>query len=185
MLVPNQEFYLADATIIAPKLLGMKLSRKLPTGEVKSGIIVETEAYMPDDPACHAYKGLSNRTAPMFAEGGISYVYFIYGMYYCLNVVTGKKGSGQAVLIRALEPLNRSITNFGREASGPGKLCNYLMITKNENNIDFCIKNSLWLEHCKNISEEEIMTTSRIGISKGVDYLWRYYIKNNPYVSKK
>ncbi len=184
MLIPNQKFYLEDATIVAPKLLGMKLSRRCPNGEVKAGIIVETEAYMQDDPACHAYKGLTNRTAPMFAEGGIAYVYFIYGMYYCLNVVTGKKGSGQAVLIRALEPLNIFETSKSRMASGPGKLCNYLLITKNENNMDFSNNNHLWLEYCRKINEEDIITSSRIGITKGLNNKWRFFLRDNLFVSK-
>ncbi|APJ04556.1 DNA-3-methyladenine glycosylase [Silvanigrella aquatica] len=179
----SKDFYLQDAIHVAPQLLGIKINRELKNGKVISGIIVETEAYMPDDPACHASRGVTKRNAPMFEEGGICYVYLIYGIYYCLNVVTGKKGSGQAVLIRALE-LPSHETNR-RAAAGPGKLCRHLAINKEQNGLEFSKLNQIWIEEGIPILPADIQTSSRIGISKGIEMQWRFYIKNNSFVSKQ
>jgi DNA-3-methyladenine glycosylase len=182
MSLLENKLFSKDATFVAPAILGAQIFHKTPKGQLKSGIIVETEAYMPEDPACHASKGLTKRTAPMFEEGGICYVYLIYGMYYCMNIVTGPKGSGQAVLIRALELPHDSTSPYA--ASGPGKLCRYLEITKEQNGLKFCKENSLWLELSQTVDVSLIQTSTRIGISQGKEHLWRYYIKNNQYVSK-
>lgn len=182
MSLLTNDFFNQDATLVAPAILGAQIFHKTSSGQLKSGIIVETEAYMPQDPACHAAKGLTKRTAPMFEEGGMCYVYLIYGMYYCMNIVTGPKSSGQAVLIRALELPHNSIAPFA--ASGPGKLCRYLEITKEHNGLRFCKENSFWLELSQTIDINLIKTSTRIGISQGKENLWRYYIKNNQYVSK-
>ncbi|KAB8036804.1 DNA-3-methyladenine glycosylase [Silvanigrella paludirubra] len=175
----KKEFFIQNATEVAPKILGMKICRITKNGEFKTGIIVETEAYMQDDPACHAFNGITKRTAPMFEEGGISYVYLIYGIHYCLNIVTGIKGSGQAVLIRAIDLQKSSF-----EASGPGKLCKYLDIKKDQNGILFSKENNLWLEKGIEVPDNRIGSSHRVGISKGIDYNWRFFIKNNLYVSK-
>ncbi|WP_186647644.1 DNA-3-methyladenine glycosylase [Fluviispira vulneris] len=178
----DRNFFKQNATELAPKLLGMTLCHVNSKGLRKTGIIVETEAYMPDDPACHASRGKTKRTLPMFEEGGMSYVYLIYGMYYCFNIVSGEKDSGQAVLIRALE-----IPNYphAKEAAGPGKLCRYLEITKEHNGILLAKENNLWLENSIIIPRFEIVTAPRIGISAGKENLWRFYIKNNNSISKK
>lgn len=177
-----KDFFKQEATDVAPKLLGLTLNRLAPSGQLKTGIIVETEAYMPNDPACHAAKGITKRTAPMFEEGGICYVYLIYGMYYCLNVVTGAKGSGQAVLIRAIELPSEEKPS--KAASGPGKLCRYFEIDKQQNGVLFSKENGLWIENSSPFQKHKVETSSRIGISVGKEKDWRFYIKGNTSVSR-
>jgi DNA-3-methyladenine glycosylase len=124
-----------DSLSAAPLLLGCSLRRQLPEGEI-SLRIVETEAYRQSDPASHSYRGITPRTAPMFQSGGRLYVYFTYGMHYCLNIVVGRKGLGEAVLLRAAEPLaglgiiqsNRGISGINNLTNGPGKLAQALGI---------------------------------------------------------
>lgn len=178
MTILNKSFYLKDTLEVAKSLLGCVLCRRI-DGKVIRGIIVETEAYTQDDPACHTYKGITNRSKVMFEEGGISYVYFIYGMHYCFNVVTEKKDLGCAVLIRALEPLNCNL-----KTNGPSKLCKALSITKDLNGIDLTTdKSDIWIEKGK--TPADIIVTTRIGIKEAADYLRRFYIKDNKWVSKK
>ena len=178
----SKNFYSQNATEVAPMLLGCKLFYLTPSGQLKCGIIVETEAYIPNDPACHAARGITKRTVAMFEQGGICYVYLIYGMYYCLNVVTGNKGSGQAVLIRALDL--QLDEKYLKLASGPGKLCKYLEIDKNHNGISFSKENRLWIES-SNIKQSHVVETSpRVGISVGRELMWRFFIKGNAAVSR-
>jgi DNA-3-methyladenine glycosylase len=183
MSIIAKDFFKQEATEAAPKLLGATLNRLTPSGQLKTGIIVETEAYMPNDPACHAVKGITKRTIPMFEEGGICYVYLIYGMYYCLNVVTGAKGSGQAVLIRALELLNEE--KFSKAASGPGKLCRYFDIDKQQNGLLFSKENGIWFESPPIFQKHIVETSSRVGISVGKEKEWRFFIKGNSSVSRR
>ncbi len=179
--VIEKSFYLSDTVVIARNLLGMVLNRRFEDGRIFKGIIVETEAYTQDEPSCHAYIGKTQRNAPMFEKGGISYVYFTYGMHYCLNIVTEKAEKGCAVLIRALEPIDNSefITN------GPAKLCKALNITKELNGINVCKKTSpLWIEYGNKIDDLQIIQTVRIGIKKAAELPRRFYIKDNKFVSK-
>ncbi len=178
MTLLNKHFYLQDTVTVARELLGAVLCKKDGDNILKS-TICETEAYTQDDPACHAYKGKTPRCDVMFKEGGFCYVYFIYGMHYCMNVVTEQKNRGCAVLIRSIEPLN-----WIADTSGPSKLCRALGITKDFNGIDLrSIKSPLWIE--KGVSPAEIVSAPRIGISSAIDYPWRFYIKNCKWVSKK
>ena len=187
--VLKTDFYQRDAREVAKDLLGCVIEREI-DGITLSGKIVETEAYLQDDPACHAYKGLTPRTKAMFEDGGISYVYLIYGMYYCFNAVTGKKGTGEAVLIRALEPLHgldkmaelRKTDKVKNFCSGPGKLCLALNIGKEENLK--CLESGP-VKVLEGKPEDAIHTTTRIGISLGQELPYRYYIKNNQFISKK
>lgn len=180
MAILPKEFFLQDTIKTAKNLLGCKLIRNI-NNEKFEGMIVETEAYTQDDPACHAFRGLTQRTAPMFKEGGVAYVYFIYGMYHCMNVVTGKENTASGVLIRALEPIPPL-----KNTNGPGKLCKSLQINKSLNETNLRDKNSgLWLEKFREISPDEIITTTRIGIKQAAEYPRRFYIKDNPHVSKK
>ncbi len=172
MLPPT--FFHEEAITVAPKLLGTILCRRMHNGQIKKGVVVETEAYMPDDPACHAARGITKRTIPMFEQGGISYVYFIYGMYHCFNTVTGEKGSGQAVLIRALHMLGNEPI---RSASGPGKLCRYLEIDRTHNSLPLTKENGLWFEENPEPQKFIIETSSRIGISIGKEKQWRFFIQ--------
>ena len=136
------------------------------------GIITETEAYIgQDDPACHAFKGKTNRTSVMFGPAGYSYVYLIYGIYHCLNFVTEKEDFPAAVLIRAL-----TINNGDQKThlNGPGKLCKFLAITKQHNKIDVTSSNEFFVA---DIGEKvSYITTPRIGIKVGIDKLWRFVI---------
>jgi DNA-3-methyladenine glycosylase len=176
----KRDFYERNTLLVAKELLGCRLSRQV-GNTVLSGIIVETEAYTQDDPACHAFKGRTPRAATLFKKAGLAYVYFIYGMYHCVNVVTEPEETAGAVLIRALEPLTPV-----QNTNGPGKLCRELKITKELNEIDITSANAgMWIEKDKIIPEKEIVTTGRIGIKLAAEYPWRFYIKDNPFVSKK
>ena len=180
MTILSKAFYNRDTINVAKDLLGCKLSRRL-NGTVFSGIIVETEAYTQNDPACHAFKGKTPRAITLFKNPGIAYVYFIYGMYHCFNVITEPEETAGAVLIRALEPILPL-----KNTNGPGKLCRELNITRELNEIDLTSKHSdLWIEKSEEIVSNKIITTTRIGIKQACDYPWRFYIKDNPFVSKK
>ncbi len=173
----KRSFFKKNTLTVARNLLGCVLCRKI-GNTVFRGIIVETEAYTQDEPSCHAFKGLTPRCEVMFREGGHLYVYFTYGMHHCMNVVTEKEGRGCAVLIRALEPLGFEGTN------GPARLCKALNITKELNGIDLTSEDSpVWIERGK--KPAEIVETTRIGIKLAADYPWRFYIKDNAWVSRK
>ncbi len=180
---------------VAPDLIGCTLVRKLPDGSLIRGKIVETEAYAPDDPACHAYRGPSKRNASMFGPPGHSYVYLIYGLYHCLNVVTEAVGTGSAVLIRAVD-LDAVPPGFAdlpqptkqkphRIAAGPGKLCRALAIDRGLDGVPYEPKSGLWLEpRMEPISPAAIAQTTRIGITKAADQPWRWYLQGNLAVSR-
>jgi len=162
--VLDRSFFNRNTLDVAQELLGKKVFFNNYVG-----IITETEAYIgTDDPACHAARGKTKRTEVMFGPAGISYVYLIYGMYHCLNFVTEEPEFPAAVLIRGLYLEEQNIN-----LDGPGKLCKYLGITKEHNNLDITIKeNNFYLINAPKISN--FTTTSRIGISKGQDKLWRF-----------
>ncbi len=183
------------AEVVAPDLLGCNLVRKIDGIEYR-GIIVETEAYAPGDPACHAYKKRSDRNAAMFGKAGLVYVYLIYGIYHCINLVTDRDGVPSAVLIRALAldkippwidcSIKKNIKNSDRLGAGPGKLCRTLKIDRTLNGMELIPQSDLWLEIDGlkiDKNSVEIVQTTRIGISKGVDIPWRWYIANHPAVS--
>jgi DNA-3-methyladenine glycosylase len=176
----------------APLLLGWILCRRLPAGTVKLKI-VETEAYHQNDPASHSYRGLTKRTAPMFETGGRIYIYFSYGMHHAINLVVGPKGSGQAVLLRAAEPLegieiiraNRGFSDDKNLSNGPGKLAQALAIKDTLLSGQKLSKNSLWLEPpTKPLVANEVIVSTRIGITKAVEQPLRFYIKDNHFVSR-
>lgn len=156
-----------------------------------SGRIVEVEAYIGrDDPDCHARFGQTERNAVMFGPGGVTYVYFIYGMYDMLNFVTEPAGRPAAVLIRALEPLsgleimrkNRGIENIINLTNGPGKLCRAFGLTTKDSGID--LTGSKLFVADDGYKVEHICESSRIGIKVGQNRKWRFYIAGNKYVSK-
>ena len=130
---------------------------------------METEAYVAEgDPACHAYKGITPRTRVLFGPAGFSYVYFIYGMYHCLNFVTEPEGSAAAVLIRAIE-----LENTPRKAlNGPGKLCRTLGITRDHNGIDVIQSSDFYV--LDSAEEPAYQITPRIGINVATEKLWRF-----------
>ncbi|HCY35725.1 MAG TPA: DNA-3-methyladenine glycosylase [Candidatus Margulisbacteria bacterium] len=190
MLNIPRSFYLNDTLSVAKALLGKILVRYL-NGKRLAGIIVETEAYLENEESCHAYRGITARTKTMFEEGGIAYVYLIYGMYYCLNIVTESQGKGCAVLIRAVEPVDgieimqqlRKKTGLHDLASGPGKLAQAFNITKLDNGLDIAAGTALTIEN-HNDKDPEIMTTPRIGIKKAKDLPYRFFIHGNQFVSQ-
>ncbi|MDD3012892.1 MAG: DNA-3-methyladenine glycosylase, partial [Candidatus Gastranaerophilales bacterium] len=140
MNIPDCEFYNRNTLEVAKDLLGCRLCRKI-NGQVFCGTIVETEAYTQNDPACHAFKGKTPRAITLFKKPGIAYVYFIYGMYHCFNVITEPEETAGAVLIRALEPMLPLVNT-----NGPGKLCRELNITKELNEVDLTSPDSsLWV----------------------------------------
>lgn len=157
----TQNFYNRDVVIIAQELIG----KKLVFGNYQ-GIITETEAYRGcDDEASHAFRGQTNRTAIMFGPPGYTYVYMIYGMYYCLNIVTQEVGQASAVLIRGLKL-------SGIHLNGPGKLCRQLGITKKDNGI--CLFDNDDYYVAPGVKINNIIITPRIGIKKAVDKPWRF-----------
>jgi len=186
----DRKFYNRPTLKVAKELLGKYLVVKR-DGNYLSGKIVETEAYIgPDDPASHAYRGLTPRNQVMFGDPGYAYVYLTYGMHHCLNFVTEKKGFPAAVLIRALEPADgieimkrrRQTENLENLTNGPAKLCQALGIDRTLNKADLC-SDIIYVEDRGN-TPTEIVATSRIGIKEGRDKKWRFYIENNEFVSK-
>lgn len=181
----------------APRLLGSTLVRNIDGVELKAKI-VETEAYHQEDPASHTFSGVSLRNESMFKEGGHAYVYFTYGMHYCLNIVVGPKNRGEGVLVRAAEPLgdlaefrrlrlakSKAIADISdtQLTNGPAKLCQALHINKNLNGHDLK-KKPLQLFIKEPINKEDLVTTTRIGIAQAKDKPYRFYIKDNPFVSR-
>ncbi|MFQ5583428.1 MAG: DNA-3-methyladenine glycosylase, partial [Calditrichia bacterium] len=157
------------------------------------GMIVETEAYIgEEDPACHAAVGKTMRNEVMYGPPGRAYIYFIYGMYYCLNVVTEPEGYPAAVLIRALQPIAgmdkmmvlRNQKQIHQLTNGPGKLCQALNLDRSQNGEDLCGKR-LFITPGITIPPQNIVVSKRIGIRVGKEFRWRYYIKENQFVSKK
>lgn len=203
-MIIKQEFYNRSALDVAKDLLGKVLVREV-DGKVLKGRIVETEAYIgATDKACHAYNGRrTKRTEPLYEEGGVSYIYFIYGLYHCFNVVTNEKDVAEAVLIRAIEPLNEfdyisqvrykkqfkelSKTQIKNLTNGPSKLCLAYLIDKDLNGDKLYEQGKIYLEESEE-NDFEIVKTKRIGIDyaeEAKDFLWRFYIKDNDFVSKK
>lgn len=194
----KKSFYRRELISLARDLLG-KMLVKSNGREFLAGKIVEVEAYDGDlDEAAHSYGGITKRNEIMFEAGGYLYVYFTYGAHHCCNVVTGKKGQGTAVLIRAVEPvlgLERLIKNrFGRKlkngkellnlTSGPGKICAAFRIERKHSGTDLMGKEIFILDGEK-IKSKDIGVSKRIGITRSVDLPWRFFIKNNPYLSRK
>lgn len=137
--------------------------------QIHQGRITETEAYIgTDDPACHAARGKTPRNAVMFGQAGMSYVYFIYGMYFCFNIVTEDEHIGAAVLIRGL------IEPGGRHLNGPGKLCREWSITRNDNGRDLTTDPDFYVLDTPSFQTYD--TTPRIGITKATDKLWRFVV---------
>jgi DNA-3-methyladenine glycosylase len=187
----RREFYNRPTLKVAKELLGKYLIVNK-DGRKLSGKIVETEAYRgPYDPASHAYGGMTPRNKIMFGEAGHAYVYFTYGMYYCLNVITERKGFPAGVLIRALEPKDgieimkkkRKKEKIENLTNGPGKLCQALGIDKSLYGADLVGK-TIYIED-RGEPTGKIISTNRIGIDEGKEKKWRFYIKDNRFVSKK
>lgn len=203
MKILKKEFYSRDARVVAKDLLGKYLVRNY-DGNLLIGKIVETEAYIGKiDKACHAYNNKRTpKVMPLYGEPGIAYIYSIYGMYKCFNVITGKYDDPQGVLIRAVEPIDGleyiSQNRFKKDyeelnkkeiinlTSGPAKLCIAFNLDKKLNATDL-FHEELYLSEGKS-EEVDIIETTRIGIDyaeEAKEFNWRYYVKDNKYISKK
>ncbi|HEX2962567.1 MAG: DNA-3-methyladenine glycosylase [Ignavibacteria bacterium] len=198
----TREFYTGDLIPVAKSLLGKTLVKE-DGDRLFAGRIVEVEAYDGAvDEAAHTFIGRTPRNEIMFGIGGYLYVYFTYGMYFCCNVVTGHEGEGKAVLLRAVEPIegieamvqNRmkrdlvNIDNLTKKeyhnlTSGPGKLCQAFNIRREDNGTDL-LGSRIYILDGGDVKSEDIVTSRRIGITKSVELPWRFFIKNNPFVSK-
>jgi DNA-3-methyladenine glycosylase len=189
-----RSFYLHPTLTVARELLGKYLIRNVHQDRLV-GKIVEVEAYLgKKDPASHTYRGKTKRNEVMFLEGGHLYVYFTYGMHFCANVVTEREGIGHAVLLRAVEPLegidvmrknrrfrsgepDRGLTN------GPAKLCQAFGINQSQNGIDL-LGDELWISDGEWIQHTNVERSSRIGIRRGTEKKWRFYLKNSIFISR-
>ena len=178
-----------DTVALARFLVGKTLVRDAPEGRT-SGRIVECEAYVPGDASGHAYVGETDRNRSLFKRRGHAYVYFIYGMHYCVNVSAETPGVGAGVLLRALEPIEgidimrnrRGVRRLNDLARGPGRLAQAMAIDRSLDGIDLCVRNPLWLAS-EVRRPGRIVASVRIGISKEMHRPLRFYEAGNPHVS--
>ncbi|HYB07853.1 MAG TPA: DNA-3-methyladenine glycosylase [Nitrososphaerales archaeon] len=188
----GREFFQKYTPLVARGLLGCRLVRVV-EDERLSGIIVETEAYRGRrDPASHAFRGKTSRNEVMFGPAGCAYVYFVYGNNWCLNVTTESEGIPGAVLIRAIEPLEgipymrnkrkskspRALTN------GPGNLTQAMGVSGELNGVDMTRSGQLFIEVGPKTERTQIAASSRVGVTAGKRFRWRFYLVGNPFVSK-
>ncbi|MDH3891012.1 MAG: DNA-3-methyladenine glycosylase [candidate division Zixibacteria bacterium] len=186
----KRSFYNRPTLDVAAEIIGKFIVFNTPSGKL-SARIVEVEAYIgQDDPACHASRGLTKRNRPMFGPAGFTYVYFIYGMYHCLNFVTEPKDSPAAILLRAAEPVegcDRMLQAAGKPSStgllsGPGKFCRAFGFTTEQNELDLT-GDLIYIEN-RNVEVSNIQRSQRVGIREGRDLLWRFYDADSTAVSK-
>jgi DNA-3-methyladenine glycosylase len=193
-----RSFYTPSAKVVAPRLLGHYLLRRTPHG-FAGGPIVETEAYITNDPGCHAFVGPTNRNRSMFGHPGHAYVYLIYGFYHCFNAVCCPEHTGEAVLIRGIEAAlevnwmrgNRPVEKETALTSGPGKLCVALVIDRTLDGIDLCDANSrVFIAENPNVDKFRRrfgprVVTTRIGLTQAADWPLRYYLERSQFVSRR
>ena len=184
-----REFLAHDTLAVARELLGQRLVRVIGDRRL-SGRIAEVEAYIgEEDAACHASAGRTKRTEVMYGPPGYAYVYFIYGMHHCLNVVTEGEGFPAAVLIRAIEPeegleimrANRPGRSDTELTNGPAKLCQALCIDRRLNGVDMCTSNELFLEKSGSGSQTDVEATPRVGVrgdEVALNALWRFIVRD-------
>src|SRR6185503_13366973 len=199
VLVPiPRAFYEPSAEIVAPRLLGHWLVRRTEDG-LSGGLIVETEAYLADDPACHAFQRETVRNRAMYGPPGHAYVYFIYGNHWCFNAVCRPAGVAEAVLVRAMDSsvgvewmqARRATERAVELTNGPAKLCQALAIDRSIDTVDLCgAASAVFIgENPGRPSLLEqlgpVVTTTRIGITKAADRRLRFYLNGSPYVSKR
>ncbi len=189
----SAEFFLLPTEIVAMKLLGKIIVKVEESGEILAGEMVKTEAYLGDnDEASHSFPGITERNKPMFAKGGVLYVYKSYGIHHCINIVTEKAGIGAAVLIRAVKPIagieimkkRRGTDDIYKLCKGPGNTAKAFGFTKNDNFRSLASDN-LFLIDGKSPDKNEIKITERVGITRSADLTLRFYLKNSKYISRK
>ncbi len=194
----SRRFYQPSAKVVAPALLGHWLIRNTPHG-CCGGPIVETEAYLADDPACHGAPGLTARNRVMFGAAGHGYVYLIYGFYFCVNAVCQPRGVAEAVLIRAVEVglgedymrEQRSVDAARELTNGPGKLCVAMAINRGLDGVDLCDASSpLFIARnpaVQKFRQERgpMITGTRIGLTKAADLALRFYLEGSAFVSQR
>jgi DNA-3-methyladenine glycosylase len=177
--------------VVARDLLGRLLVRKLP-GVTLVGRIVECEAYQQDDPASHSYRGVTNRTQVMFGRAGRLYVYFTYGMHYCMNVVTGAEGEGSAVLLRAVEPLGgldtmrerRAVLDARSLCRGPARLTQAYGVGRADNGMDLVESTDLFVAAGRPVADGSVGVSPRVGIRTATERPWRFFEVGSPFVSR-
>lgn len=174
----SRAFFARDTLKVARELLGKTLVRKIGR-KIFRARITETEAYCgPDDKASHAAKGRTLRTSPMFGLSGVLYVYLIYGMYHCLNIVTEREGYPAAVLIRGLVPVSKNLKSA--DLNGPGKLCRALAVDRELNGTDSITGNKLWIEDAPAVSSALVRNSGRIGVEYAGAWKrkpWRFFLE--------
>jgi len=189
----DERFFQLPTLQLCRELLGAKLTT-VSRGRVTSGMVVEIEAYHgAKDAASHAFCGKTLRNSIMFGPPGRAYVYFSYGMHYCMNVVSESEGIGAGILIRALEPLEGMAIMEGRRrtkvlynlASGPGKLCQALGIRFTHAGENLSSSPRIRLSPYRTFRDEEVVRSPRVGISKSLELEWRFFLKDNPFVSAR
>ncbi|GBC86877.1 Putative 3-methyladenine DNA glycosylase [bacterium HR12] len=186
-----RSFFDRDVTAVARDLLGRILVRRLADGRRLAVRLVEVEAYAPDDPASHSYRGPTERNRTMFGPPGRLYVYFTYGMHHCLNVVTGPEGVGAAVLLRAGEPIEgleamaerRGTDDPRLLCSGPGRLAQALGLTREHDGADLVLGPEIRLHEGEPVPEARVAVTTRVGINHGTERPWRFFVAGDPFVS--
>lgn len=183
----------ASAPAVARELLEWEFYVREADGSLTGGIITETEAYTADDEASHSFRGKTSRNSAMFEKAGTIYVYFTYGMHWCCNIVTGVKGTGEAVLIRALEPTmglptmqsRRNNIDLRHLCDGPAKLCQALGITGDDNHTHITEGRFILQPPKEKIKHKAVTVTARIGIQRGKDKLWRFTTRATSQHSRK
>lgn len=193
----QRKFYKRPVIIVAKELLG-KIIVKHEGNKILAGKIVEVEAYDGNlDEASHSFNGKTKRNEVMFREGGYFYVYFIYGVHHCCNVVTGEEGHGAAVLIRALEPIEgiqtMAMRRFGKRkidesqfinlTNGPGKICQAFAFDRTYSGLDLT-GDKVYIIDMPSLKKSQIGISKRIGISKSTELPWRFFIKDNKFLSR-
>ena len=180
-LFPKNFFY-RHSKLVAPDLIGCYLIKNNDENDRVKGLIVETEAYSQEEEACHGYRTITKSNKSLFGKPGTFYVYKSYGIHHCLNIVTDKENFASGVLIRAVF-ISKSNE---RLASGPGLVTRAFGIDLSFNSLDVLNNKSLWIsQRDKTLTIEDLIQTTRIGISKAKNIKWRWYLKNSRSVSKR
>ena len=175
-------FFWRPAEVVGPELIGCLLMKRQDNGSLLWGVIVETEAYSQDEPACHGYRRRSPQNETLFGEPGRFYVYVSYGIHHCVNVVTGRAEWANGVLLRAVAMPGEP----ERIAAGPGLLSRRFEISRRHDNSPACGENELWLAPRPSVlNSPELVITTRIGISQAQDLPWRWYLQASRSVSRR